>query len=115
MNCQTFEPTINDLARGQMMEAALEAGADDVATSEEGHEIITSMESFGEVAKALEAKFGEARKAALTWKPQNTIAVDDETGEKLLKLMDLLNEHDDVQNVYANFEISDALVAKMGG
>ncbi len=47
--------------------------------------------------------------------PQNTIAVDDETGEKLLKLMDLLNEHDDVQHVYANFEVSDALMAKMGG
>ncbi len=71
--------------------------------------------AFREVAKALEAKFGEARKAALTWKPQNTVAVDDETGEKLLKLIDLLNEHDDVQNVYANFEVSDALMAKMGG
>ena len=68
-----------------------------------------------EVAKALEAKFGEPRKAALTWKPQNTVSVDDETGEKLLKLMDLLNEHDDVQNVYANFEVSDALVARLGG
>src|SRR6202521_332415 len=62
----------------------------------------------------LEAKFGEARKAALTWKPQNTVPVDDETGEKLLKLIDFLNEHDDVQNVYANFEVSDALVARMG-
>ncbi|HEX7881186.1 MAG TPA: YebC/PmpR family DNA-binding transcriptional regulator, partial [Afipia sp.] len=47
------------------------------------------------------------------WKPQNTITVDDETGEKLFKLLDLLNEHDDVQNVYANFEVSDALAAKM--
>src|SRR5437588_197343 len=84
-------------------------------SSESGHEIYASQETFREVAKALESKFGEARKAALTWKPQNTIAVDDETGEKLLKLMDLLNEHDDVQNVYANFEISDALMAKMGG
>ncbi len=98
-----------------MLDAAIEAGADDVISSESGHEIYASQETFREVAKALEAKFGEARKAALTWKPQNTIAVDDETGEKLLKLMDLLNEHDDVQNVYANFEISDALVAKMGG
>ena len=98
-----------------MLDAAIEAGADDVVSSESGHEIYASQETFREVAKALEAKFGEARKAALTWKPQNTIAVDDETGEKLLKLMDLLNEHDDVQNVYANFEISDALVAKMGG
>jgi YebC/PmpR family DNA-binding regulatory protein len=98
-----------------VLDAAIEAGADDVVSSESGHEIYASQETFREVAKALEAKFGEARKAALTWKPQNTIAVDDETGEKLLKLMDLLNEHDDVQNVYANFEISDALVAKMGG
>ena len=62
---------------------------------------------------ALEAKFGAPRTATLTWKPQNTIAVDDDKGEKLLKLIDTLNEHDDVQNVYANFEISDALMHKM--
>ena len=96
-----------------MLEAAIEAGADDVASGEDGHEVFASPETFREVAKALEAKFGEARKAALVWKPQNTIAVDDETGEKLFKLLDLLNEHDDVQNVYANFEVSDALAAKM--
>ncbi len=98
-----------------MLEAAIEAGADDVASAESGHEIYASQETFREVAKALETKFGEPRKAALTWKPQNTVAVDDEIGEKLLKLIDLLNEHDDVQNVYANFEVSDSLVAKMGG
>jgi transcriptional/translational regulatory protein YebC/TACO1 len=98
-----------------MLEAAIDAGADDVVSSESGHEIYASQETFRDVAKALEAKFGEARKAALIWKPQNTVAVDDEAGEKLLKLMDLLNEHDDVQNVYANFEVSDALVARMGG
>jgi YebC/PmpR family DNA-binding regulatory protein len=98
-----------------MLDAAIEAGADDVISSENGHEVYASPENFREVAKNLEAKFGEPRKAGLTWKPQNTVAVDDETGEKLLKLMDLLNDHDDVQNVFANFEISDALVAKMGG
>ncbi|MGJ4897049.1 MULTISPECIES: YebC/PmpR family DNA-binding transcriptional regulator [unclassified Bradyrhizobium] len=98
-----------------VLDAAIEAGADDVISGEGGHEVYASPDSFHEVAKNLEAKFGEPRKAALTWKPQNTVAVDDETGEKLLKLMDLLNEHDDVQNVYANFEISDALMAKMGG
>ena len=96
-----------------MLEAAIEAGADDVASSEDGHEVYASPETFRDVAKALEAKFGEPRKATLIWKPQNTIAVDDETGEKLFKLLDLLNEHDDVQNVYANFEVSDALAAKM--
>jgi YebC/PmpR family DNA-binding regulatory protein len=98
-----------------MLDAAIEAGADDVISSENGHEVYASPENFRDVAKNLEAKFGEPRKAALTWKPQNTVAVDDETGEKLLKLMDLLNDHDDVQNVFANFEISDALMAKMGG
>ena len=97
-----------------MLDAAIEAGADDVISSESGHEIYASQDSFREVARALEAKFGEPRKAALTWKPQNTVSVDDETGERLLKLMDMLNEHDDVQNVFANFEVSDALVAKMG-
>ena len=96
-----------------MLEAAIEAGADDVVSSENGHEIYTSAETLREVAKVLEAKFGEPRKAALTWRPQNTVAVDDEPGEKLLKMMDVLNEHDDVQHVYANFEVSDALMQKM--
>lgn len=98
-----------------MMEAAIEAGADDVATTNEGHEITTSLEGLVEVTKALEAKFGEPRKSKLIWRPQNAIAVDDEAGEKILKLIGSLEDNDDVQNVYANFEISDALVAKMGG
>jgi len=96
-----------------MLEAAIEAGADDVVSNEGGHEIYASQETFRDVAKALEQAFGEPRKAALVWKPQNTVAVDDEQGEKLLKLMETLNEHDDVQNVYANFEVSDALMQKM--
>jgi YebC/PmpR family DNA-binding regulatory protein len=96
-----------------MFEAALEAGADDVVSSDNGHEIYAAQDRFGPVAKALEGKFGEPRKATLVWRPQNTVAVDDEQGEKVIKLIDNLNEHDDVQNVYANFEVSDALVAKM--
>jgi len=96
-----------------MFEAALEAGADDVVSSADSHEIYASQDHFGSVAKALEAKFGEPRKASLTWRPQNTVAVDDEQGEKVLKLIDNLNDQDDVQNVYANFEISDALMARL--
>ncbi len=96
-----------------MLDAAIEAGADDVVSSESGHEIYAGQESFHDVAKALEAKFGEPRKAALTWKPQNTVPIDDEKGEKLIRMIETLNEHDDVQNVYANFEVSDALVQKM--
>ncbi|MFZ0778010.1 MAG: YebC/PmpR family DNA-binding transcriptional regulator [Xanthobacteraceae bacterium] len=96
-----------------MFEAALDAGADDVVSTAETHEIYAAQDHFGSVAKALEAKFGEPRKAALTWRPQNTVAVDDEQGEKVLKLIENLNDNDDVQNVYANFEISDALVSRM--
>jgi YebC/PmpR family DNA-binding regulatory protein len=96
-----------------MLEAAIEAGAEDVVSNESGHEIYTTPDSLREVAKALEAKFGEPRKAALVWKPQNTVAINDEQGEKLFKLIETLNEHDDVQNVYANFEVSDALMQKL--
>jgi YebC/PmpR family DNA-binding regulatory protein len=96
-----------------MFEAALDAGADDVVSSEGTHEVYAAQDHFGSVVKTLEAKFGEPKKASLVWRPQNTVAVDDEQGEKLLKLMENLNDHDDVQNVYANFEISDALVQKM--
>jgi transcriptional/translational regulatory protein YebC/TACO1 len=96
-----------------MLEAAIEAGADDVVSGETGHEIYAATESYHDVAKALEQKFGEPRKAALVWKPQNTVEVDDEQGEKVLRLIDQLNDSDDVQNVYANFEVSDSLVAKM--
>ena len=96
-----------------MLDAAIEAGADDVTSNDDGHQVFTTSESLRDVAKALEAKFGEPRKSALLWKPQNTVALDDEAGEKMLKLIELLDDNDDVQNVYANFEVSDALVQKM--
>jgi YebC/PmpR family DNA-binding regulatory protein len=96
-----------------MLEAAIEAGAEDVSSSASGHEVISSPESLNEVARTLEAKFGEPRKSGLVWRPQNTVPVDDEAGEKLLKLIEALEDNDDIQNVYANFEISDALLARM--
>jgi YebC/PmpR family DNA-binding regulatory protein len=96
-----------------MLEAAIEAGAEDVTSSESGHEVYTAHESLRDVAKALEQRFGEPRKAALVWKPQNTVSIDDEQGEKLFKLIETLNEQDDVQNVYANFDVSDALVTRL--
>jgi YebC/PmpR family DNA-binding regulatory protein len=97
----------------QMLEAAIEAGAEDVVSSDSGHEVYTTPDQLNEVGKALEAKFGEPRKAALVWKPKNTVALDDQKGEQLIELLEALNEHDDVQNVYANFEVSDAVLAKM--
>ncbi len=96
----------------QMLEAAVDAGAEDVVSNEGGHEVYAAADALGEVARALEAKFGEPRQATLVWKPKNTVAVDDDKGEKLLGLLESLNEHDDVQNVYANFEMSDAVLAK---
>jgi len=96
-----------------MLEAAIEAGAEDVVSNEDGHQVFTTPDELNDVAKALEAKFAEPRKSALLWKPQNSVSVDDEVGEKILKMMESLDDNDDVQNVYANFEVSDALVAKM--
>jgi YebC/PmpR family DNA-binding regulatory protein len=96
-----------------MLEAALEAGADDCASTEDGHEFVCEAAALADVARALEERFGEPRKAGLVWRPQNTVVVDDETGERLLKLVDTLDDHDDVQHVYANFEVSEALLAKV--
>jgi YebC/PmpR family DNA-binding regulatory protein len=96
-----------------VLEAAIDAGAEDVVSGDEGHQIFTTAESLRDVAKALEAQLGEPRKAALIWKPQNTVTVDDDNGEKLLRLIEMLEDHDDVQHVYANFEVSEALMQKL--
>ncbi|MCJ2118008.1 YebC/PmpR family DNA-binding transcriptional regulator [Methylobacterium sp. J-001] len=98
-----------------MLEAAIEAGADDVSSSEEGHEVVCAQDSYGEVAKALEARFGEPTRTGLVWKAQNTIDVDDETGEKLIRLVEVIEDQDDVQHVYVNFALSDALMDKLEG
>jgi YebC/PmpR family DNA-binding regulatory protein len=96
-----------------MLEAALEAGADDCTSTDDGHRFICEASTLFDVTRALEERLGEARKSSLEWRPQTTIVVDDETGERLLKLVDTLDDHDDVQHVYANFEVSDALLAKV--
>ena len=96
-----------------MLEAAIEAGADDVSSGEDGHEVVCAQDSYGEVTKALEARFGEPARTGLIWKAQNTINVDDETGEKLIRLVEVIEDQDDVQHVYVNFALSDALVAKL--
>ena len=96
-----------------MLEAAIEAGADDVASAESGHEVWCEHTVLHEVLKALEARFGEPRRTGLVWRPQNSVAVSDENGEKIARLIEMLEEHDDVQHVYGNYEISDALMAKL--
>ena len=96
-----------------MLEAAVDAGADDVVSSEDGHEVYCEQGALAEISKVLEGHFGEPRKSRLIWKPQTPVAVDDETAEKLMRLMETLEDHDDVQNVYGNFEFSDAFLAKL--
>ncbi|MDP7381328.1 MAG: YebC/PmpR family DNA-binding transcriptional regulator [Alphaproteobacteria bacterium] len=96
-----------------MFEAALEAGADDVESAEESHEITCAPEDFNAVREALDTRFGAPEEAGLTWKPQNTIALDEDKAATLLKLLDVLDDNDDVQSVSANFEISDEVMAKL--
>lgn len=91
----------------EMLDAAIEAGAENAETTEDGHEITMSMESFNTVRDALEARFGEPRSAKLDWRPETTTPLDEEKARSVLKLIDILEENDDVQAVYANFELSD--------
>ena len=95
-------------------EAALEAGAEDVESSEDEHSIWTAMDSLHEVAKALEATLGEAESAKLAWKPQVLVEVDEANAATLLKMIDALEDDDDVQTVWGNFDVSDEVMAKLG-
>jgi YebC/PmpR family DNA-binding regulatory protein len=96
-----------------MLEAAIEVGADESISSSEGHEFLCRPEDFAAVRDALEAKLGAPQAAKIVWKPSNTIAVNDTAGETLTNLLEVLDDHDDVQNVYANYELSDALIKKL--
>ena len=96
-----------------MMEAAIEAGAEDVTSDEDGHTVVCALNDLAEVSKALEQKFGEPTKTAIVWKPQNSVPISGEAAGTLLKLIETLDEHDDVQHVYANFDISEDELAKI--
>lgn len=96
-----------------MLEAAIEAGADECDSGEDMHEFLCSVENFGHVRDALEEKLGSAESSRIEWRPQNSVRVADENGETLVKLLDTLEDHDDVQNVYGNYELSDALMARL--
>jgi YebC/PmpR family DNA-binding regulatory protein len=96
-----------------MFEAALEAGADDVSSDAEAHEILCAPEQFAAVREALEAKFGAPQEARIGWRPQNTVPVEGSTADALLKLLDSLEDNDDVQTVVANFEMADDVLARL--
>ncbi|WP_043364803.1 YebC/PmpR family DNA-binding transcriptional regulator [Belnapia sp. F-4-1] len=96
-----------------MLEAAIEAGAQDVESDEEGHEVTCAPEDFFAVRDALEARFGSPESARIEWVPNIRIDLDEEKAGDILKLIDRLDESDDVQNVYANFEVSEAVSQRL--
>ncbi|MBY8822228.1 YebC/PmpR family DNA-binding transcriptional regulator [Sphingomonas colocasiae] len=97
----------------KVFEAALEAGAEDVV-SDEGHEIWTAQDMLHEVAKALESVLGEPESAKLAWRPQTKVVVDADVAGSLLKLIDTLDDDDDVQTVWGNYEVPDDVMEKLG-
>ena len=97
-----------------VLEAAIEAGAEDVQSDEENHVVTCAFEDLNEVSKSLEAKLGAAESAKAVWRPTTTTALDEDKAASLMKLLDALDEDDDVQNVHGNYEISDEVMAKLG-
>jgi YebC/PmpR family DNA-binding regulatory protein len=98
-----------------VLEAAIDAGADDVDSGEEAHEILCAPDELDAVREALEARFGPPEQAALSWRPQVTVPVDDERAEGLVKMLQALDDNDDVQRVVANFEMSEAALERLAG
>ena len=96
-----------------MFEASVEAGATDCQSEGDTHEIICAVEDFAAVREALETKFGTADKAGLVWKPNVMAAVDEEQAGNVLKLIDILEDNDDVQNVFTNFEVSEDVMERL--
>ncbi|MBN3865998.1 YebC/PmpR family DNA-binding transcriptional regulator [Gluconobacter kondonii] len=90
-----------------MLEAAIEAGADNAVTTEDGHEVTCEMENFFAVRDALESRFGEPKSSKLDWRPENSVTLDEDKARSVMKLIDVLEDNDDVQAVYANFDIPD--------
>ena len=107
----SYPPGVGDAEA--VFEAALEAGAEDVASSDEGHEIWTAIGDLHEVAKALTPVLGEPDGAKLAWRPQTMIEVGEEEAATLFKLIDALDDDDDVQTVWGNYEVSDEVMEKL--
>jgi YebC/PmpR family DNA-binding regulatory protein len=96
-----------------MLEAAIEAGAEDVASDAEAHEVTAAVDDFFAVRDALEARFGPPESARLDWRPTTSVTLNEDRAASVLKLLDVLEDSDDVQNVYANFDIPDAVMQKL--
>ena len=96
-----------------MFEAALDAGAENVESGGAGHEVLAGVDDFAQVRDALEAKFGPAESAKLQWRPMTTVALDEAAAKTVLSLIEALEDSDDVQSVYANFEVADDVMARL--
>ena len=96
-----------------MLEAAIEAGAENAESTAEGHEVTCAVEDFFAVRDALEARFGEPESARLDWRPTTTVSLDEDRAASLLKLLDALDESEDVQNVWANFEVAEGVMERL--
>jgi len=96
-----------------VFEAAIEAGAEDVESGEGGHDIWTAQEDLHEVAKALEKALGEPESTKLAWRPQTPVDVGEDEAGSLLKLIDALDDDDDVQTVWGNYEVSDEVMERL--
>ena len=96
-----------------MLEAAIEAGADNVESDAEGHEVTCAPDSFFAVRDALEARFGAPEEAKVEWRPATTVALDEERAASVFKLIDALEDNDDVQNVYANFDVPEDVLQRL--
>lgn len=107
----TYPASVGDA--DAVLEAAIEAGAEDVQSGEDGHEIWTAQEDLHEVAKALEASLGEAESTKLAWRPQTPVEVGEAEAGSLLKLIDALDDDDDVQTVWGNYEVSDEVMERL--
>jgi YebC/PmpR family DNA-binding regulatory protein len=97
-----------------VFEAAIEAGAEDVESDEDGHEIWTAQEDLHGVAKALEASLGEPETTKLAWRPQTKVDVGEEDAGSLIRMIDALEEDDDIQTVWGNYEVSDEVMETLG-
>ncbi len=97
-----------------VFEAAIEAGAEDMESSEDSHDIWTAQEDLHGVAKALEAVLGEPEATKLAWRPQTPVEVGEDDAATLLKLIDTLDEDDDVQTVWGNYDVPDDVMEKLG-
>src|SRR6478735_6249303 len=96
-----------------MLEAAIEAGAEDVESDGDGHYVYCDPDQLHQVAKGLEARFGEPRSVQIMWRPKSEVPIDEETGQKLLRMIDTLEESDDVQQVYANFDVAEDVLRRL--